>query len=554
MIGSHVIELMRMGSLQTLRYALVVTSLAGLSNVVLIALINIAAEQASLMEPVSSKFKLLFLIGFAIFFLSIRSSLLVANHFLQQRLGELRMRIVNKIRLSKLRSLESLDQSQIYSALAKDGDHLSQNFPMLVSAIQSAISLVFCLLYIAYLSVPAFLVIALITIFALFYFWSSRKSLNQALLTVNQKEQLLFESIGHFLNGYKEIRLNRIKSDALFRRFLEIGEQLEASIVNVGGRWVSMLMFTNAFLYILLGVVVFVLPFFLQGFSDVIYKIAATAIFSVGPFTTITITLPIFSRANAELDDIYNLEKSLDSDSAYEKSNLDIDKPAFENFKKINLSNIVFSYSNKAGEITFASGPFNMQINRGDIIFIRGGNGSGKSTLMKLICGLYPPEKGVIEVDDITISNDCIQEYREIFSCIFTDFHLFDALHGVENLNTDRFSDLVKLMELQGKVSLDGNRFSTLKLSHGQRKRLAMIGSLLVDKQIFIFDEWAADQDANFRKIFYHQILPELKSRNKTVIAVTHDEQYWHLCDELYTLDLGRLRIDPDNSVQIDNS
>lgn len=310
MLGSHVIGLLKTGSSQTLKYAAIVICLAGLSNVVLIALINIAAEQTSLMEPVSTKSRILFLIGFAIFFLSIRSSLFVANHFLQQRLGELRLRIMNKIRLSQLRALESLNQSQIYSALAKEGDYLSQNFPMLVSAIQSVISLIFCLLYIAYLSVPAFLVIASITVFALFYFWSSRQSLNLALLDVNQHEQSLFESIGHFLKGHKEIRLNRVKSNALYQQFLEIGDQLEASIVKVGGQWVSLLMFTNAFLYVLLGIVVFVLPFFLQGFSDVIYKIAATAIFSVGPFTTITITLPILSRANAELDEIYNLEKN----------------------------------------------------------------------------------------------------------------------------------------------------------------------------------------------------------------------------------------------------
>jgi putative ATP-binding cassette transporter len=149
MLGSHVIGLLKTGSSQTLKYAAIVTCLAGLSNVVLIALINIAAEQTSLMEPVSTKSRILFLIGFAIFFLSIRSSLFVANHFLQQRLGELRLRIMNKIRLSQLRALESLNQSQIYSALAKEGDYLSQNFPMLVSAIQSDITLIFCLVYIA---------------------------------------------------------------------------------------------------------------------------------------------------------------------------------------------------------------------------------------------------------------------------------------------------------------------------------------------------------------------------------------------------------------------
>jgi putative ATP-binding cassette transporter len=170
---------------------------------------------------------------------------------------------------------------------------------------------------------------------------------------------------------------------------------------------------------------------------------------------------------------------------------------------------------------------------------------------MKLVSGLYLPEEGIIEVDDIVISDINAQSYREIYSCIFTDFHLFDNLDGIDKVSANRFSELVELMELTGKVNLENNRFSTLKLSHGQRKRLAMIASLLVDKDIYIFDEWAADQDAHFRKVFYHQILPELKSRNKTIIAVTHDEQYWHLCDTLYTLDLGVLSVDPGNPTPI---
>jgi len=159
---------------------------------------------------------------------------------------------------------------------------------------------------------------------------------------------------------------------------------------------------------------------------------------------------------------------------------------------------------------------------------------------------LYSPDQGSLAVDGILVSEQNEQQYREIFTCIFTDFHLFDRLHGVAETDPERLQALIDLMELGGKVRIQDNRFSTLQLSTGQRKRLAMVVSLLEDHEVFIFDEWAADQDAHFREIFYRQILPELKRRNKTIIAVTHDEQYWHLCDRFYSMDLGLMVVEPN--------
>jgi len=554
MNGSPILELLKTGSVRTLKQAIGITCLAGFSNIVLISLINIAAEQTAMSAPVGAKVRILYVIGFAIFFLSIRSSLDIANRFLQQRLGALRLRIVNKIRLSELRTLETLGRGQIFATLAKEGDQLSQNFPMLVSAVQSVVSLAFCLFYIAYLSLPAFLVIGSTTIVGLFIFWFRRRALNIALLDVHHHEDAMFESLGHFTDGFQEIRLNAAKNDALYQRFLQISDKLESVVVNVGGRWVSLLMFSNAFLYVLLGIVVFVLPFFFQGYTDIIYKIAATAIFCVGPFTSIIITFPIFSRANAELDRIFKLEQKLETGTPIVPNDAYPAISAFKDFECIKLNQVCFTYVNAIGESTFSSGPFDMEIKRGEIVFMRGGNGSGKSTLMRLFCGLYVPDEGTIEVDGVKVSDRNRQQYREIFTCIFTDFHLFDRLYGLNDIDPDRARELIEWMELTGKVELQNNRFSTLKLSQGQRKRLAMIVSLLEDNQVFVFDEWAADQDAHFREIFYSEILPDLKRRNKTIVAVTHDEQYWHLCDKLSTLDLGKLTLEPGRPNPVQSS
>ncbi len=100
---------------------------------------------------------------------------------------------------------------------------------------------------------------------------------------------------------------------------------------------------------------------------------------------------------------------------------------------------------------------------------------------------------------------------------------------------------LIERMQLGGKVGFENDRFTTRDLSTGQRKRLAMIVGMLEDREVYIFDEWAADQDAHFREKFYSEILPDFKARGKTVLAVTHDDHYWHLCDRRIVLDLGMI-------------
>jgi len=129
------------------------------------------------------------------------------------------------------------------------------------------------------------------------------------------------------------------------------------------------------------------------------------------------------------------------------------------------------------------------------------------------------------------------------FSAIFIDFHLFDRFYGIQNgIDPKKVNDLLKLMKLDHKVTVQNNQFSTTDLSTGQRKRLAMIIAIMEDKPIYVFDERAADQSPGFRDYFYYQLLPSLKQKGKTVIAVTHDQQYFDIADRILEMDYGCLR------------
>lgn len=534
----HIVRLLTSGAPIAFRHVFLVTCLAGLANAVLLGMVNQAAEQAALSVPQDMESLLLYVLLFVVFFMADRASLREANRLVQHRLEAVRLRVVSKLRRVELRDLENLGHGDVFGIVAQEVNQLSQTLPLLVSAAQSAFLLAFCLLYIATLSLVSFVVVALFTSLALGLFWLRRRQLDQALVQVHAFEADMLESLAHFTKGFQEIRLNADKNDALFSRFTGVVGELQRHVVGVGSRWVMLLQFGNAFLYALVGAVIFVLPMFFEGYTDVIYKITVAAIFCVGPVTAITAAAPLYTRADIGLGHVARLEAQLAGRLAPAPV---VERSRFAGFTRLSCRDLTFSYRDPAGEAVFTSGPFSLDLARGEVVFVTGGNGSGKSTAMKLVCGLYAPDSGTITVDGAAIGPDERQDYRELFSAVFAEFHLFDRLHGLDHADTDEIRRLIARVGLADKVSFADGRFSTTHLSTGQRKRLALVVALLEDRDIYLFDEWAADQDAHFRAFFYDELLPELKARGKAVLAVTHDDRFWSCCDRRLSMDLGRL-------------
>jgi putative ATP-binding cassette transporter len=210
----------------------------------------------------------------------------------------------------------------------------------------------------------------------------------------------------------------------------------------------------------------------------------------------------------------------------------------------LDLSNVRFQYESgqTADRYPFILGPVNMTVTAGEVLFIVGGNGSGKSTLVKLLAGLYSPVEGDIRLGGELISDENRDWYRQHFSVVFSDFYLFDELLGEKRPDADERSNaLLQDLELAHKVSVTNRAFSTVNLSQGQRKRLAMLTAIIEDRPINIFDEWAADQDPHYKEIFYSRLLPRLKSEGKTVIVITHDDRYFDYCDRVIKLEDGKV-------------
>jgi putative ATP-binding cassette transporter len=203
---------------------------------------------------------------------------------------------------------------------------------------------------------------------------------------------------------------------------------------------------------------------------------------------------------------------------------------------------VTHTYRREGGEDSFLLGPVDLTFRPGELVFIAGGNGTGKTTLAKLLVGLYTPECGEVRLNHAPVTDETREGYRQLFSAVFSDYFLFESLLGFDAGGLDeRARAYLAQLQLDSKVKVEGGTLSTVELSQGQRKRLALLTAYLEDRPVYLFDEWAADQDPLFKEIFYLQMLPELKSRGKLVIVITHDDRYYHVADRLVKLDYGRV-------------
>jgi putative ATP-binding cassette transporter len=538
------LNFLRNESPESWKLILAMAALSGISNSALLALINKGAEIGGADNPLnfaSPRLFFMFAIAIVTFIYAKRLSLVLSTQIVETMVKNLRVRVCDKIRRSELATVEKLDRNSIFTTVSQDTNLISQSSLVIVASCQESIMLVFSLLYVAYLSLAAFLITVGGAGLAIYGFYSLAQTVHEELKASGEKEGELFGTLGHILHGFKEVRLNDAKSEDLFRSLSEITDVNRELKTKVGTLFVYLMMFSQIFLYLLLAIVVFVLPLYIPTYGGVIVKTTSTILFLVGPFNLLASTAPTLTRANVALENLYTLERTLDVSLKVPAPSEGRHGPSLADFRTISLDRVMFSYTDEAGLPSFTAGPIDLTVHRGEMIFIVGGNGSGKSTVLKLLTGLYYPSAGRVTVDGRGLDLQGMQPYRELFAAIFTDFHLFDRLYGLDHVPADLVSGLIREMEIEDKVQFEDGRFSTLNLSTGQRKRLALIVSLLEDKEIYVLDEWAADQDQHFRQRFYEGILPNLKRRGKTILAVSHDEQYWKVADRLVKLDLGRV-------------
>jgi putative ATP-binding cassette transporter len=527
----------------SVRKLVIMSALGGISNAAILTAINAGAQAADENNRGSLWAAMLFLVSLFVFF---KTQVYVSTTItaeIEAIIHKLRMRLMDLVRRSELLAIEEIGRARIIAAITSDSAILTQASNMLGFSVQAPILILFVAAYVAYLSFAAFVLSVVIVGAAatIFHFKSRRLTAEKA--KAAEQERRLFDRLADFLDGFKEVRLNRPRSAELFDDAVAVSRSAANIKIRSQSETFKQIASAQGYMYILLGAVVFVAPQFSETLGGTsITKITTALLYIIGACFGLVQSIPVLMNANAAADRMVQLEAALRATVSPDVGEV----VAPTHFETIEMRDIVFRYVDKFSDAAFHIGPIDFSLRSGELVFITGGNGSGKSTLLRVLAGLYQPDSGTITLDGVKINNMTRDMYRELFSAIFYDYHLFRRLYGIPEPDPGEVASLLAKFRLEDKTGLSNGEFRTLDLSGGQRRRLALIVSLLEKRPILLLDEWTAEQDPEYRRKFYAELLPEMMRAGKTVVVITHDDRY---LDEL-RLPARRIRMDEGRIVE----
>ncbi|MBD2072294.1 cyclic peptide export ABC transporter [Leptolyngbya sp. FACHB-671] len=507
-------------------------------NAKLIWLINQAVGQAAV------SYSLLYFLGLvtATLLTSTFSQFMLIS-LSQNAIYQLRLRLSENILAAPLQHLEMLGSNRLLATLTDDVRVLSHTVSVIPNVCTDLATIVGCLTYLVWLSSDVFIVIFAITAIAVWCTHSTLGKAQQLFAIAREEEDHLFKHFQAIATGTKELKLHRSRREEF------LTEELQGSAATMRQKNIAaMRIFALAdglgqfSLFAILGFTLFILPRFVETSPAMLASYALTTTYLAIPIQNLLHRLPDFLRGNVALRKIERMKLALAQEAELDIPETHRITPQnVSQHCQIELEQVTYTYHPDGDEHGFTLGPVSLSLQPGQVTYLVGGNGSGKSTLAKLITGLYPAMTGKVSIDGVAIADHNREWYRQHFSAIFSDFHLFERCLGCDRPNLDHEAKhYLKQLQLDHKVSVRNGVFSTIHLSQGQRKRLALLTAYLEDRPIYLFDEWASDQDPLFRELFYREILVRLKEQGKTILVITHDDRYFHLADQIIKLEYGQ--------------
>ena len=514
------------------------SALVGLSGALIIAVLNQAAGH--IIENESSIFEFfafVFCLAFYLYFYQVNNRESVKST--QGLIYRFRLNIIQLVLKSDLSIFKVISKNEIQMRVNRDTQMVSQAIVTIVTIGQSSAIVFFALIYLATLSWIASILMLGFLLVSLSVFLQVEKKATAELKASYAEDSKTFEFVAEFLSGFQEIKMSSKRAkgfiDDLVSSARKSRESREESLITLGKTF----SFLQIILYIAVGMLIFVVPVLSDSFSDVVLKVTTTSLFMVGSFQSVFTSLPMIVQAEASAKQLLSLKDTLEQ--THNQNNSKDAEDHYVNAKHLILHGVTYQHQSLEEKRHFDLGPITTTFEAGKVYFIRGQNGSGKTTLIRVLLGLYAPTKGFITVDDQLVNQPSSSAYRDLFAVVFSDFFLFKKLYGISQESLVEGQSLIEMFQLEDKVRILNGQFDTIHLSTGQRKRLGLLEALLEDKQFVILDEWAADQDPEFRKYFYQVLIPYIKGLGKTLIAISHDDRYFDVADEIITIDQGKL-------------
>jgi len=551
---------------RTFVFAMLSGVCAGLSMVSLLALTNRALHKPELITtPIIVSYFLL--IGVVVVARVISTVLL--SRLSQDSIAHMRMRLSRQILAAPLVNLERYGPHKLLASLSSDITSISTGITRLPFLLMNVVVLMGCLLYLLLMSWWLFFIVCgLIAVGMLAYRWPQRKAL-QFLKQARDHDDHLYKGFRAVCEGTKELKMNQPRRTAFFAGDFYDSIKAYGDAMVEGRKYYS---FAGSFgillLFIVIGVLVFIAPNWIDIKPATLVAYVLVLLFMKGPLEGLMTVMPELAKTAVSLRKIQSLGLQLSENLQLNEkrdpstnAEVLVEEVKEKNTEQKNVERLNYQHSLKLENVThsyyreleanhFQLGPINLEFKPGELVFLIGGNGSGKTTLAKMLLGLYTPESGQITIDGNKLIPTGYEAYRQLFSAVFVDFFLFEELTSTRGGDVDKKANYyLEKLQLNHKVTVTNGKLSTTQLSQGQKKRLTLISAYLDDRPFYVFDEWAADQDPEFKSVFYREILTDLKQQGKTVLVISHDEQYFDIADRHIKMDFGQLVGETDAKV-----
>jgi putative ATP-binding cassette transporter len=471
---------------------------------------------------------------------------------------DLRIDLINKIFSTRYQMFEKVQDGRIFTTLNGDTGVLANSAGFIIEFITSVITAISAFIYMTTISVTSTLVVLGAFAFLILYYREVSKKSRVFMEEARDVANVYMGLLNSLIAGFKELSIHRRKKYEFREDLVDSTRENCDKSIMASIKFLNANLIGNSIFTIILGVLSIVISRLVKGIDLVtLISFVIVILFLLGPIRVVLTTIPRLTGVKVSWDRIKGFVKDLDvageGDPVKEFiKNLDrVKKEDIINFEEIQdlpqvvenfkVEGLYYEYEPTDEEPyeVFSLGPIDFEVNRGEILFVIGGNGSGKTTLAKLITGLYNPHKGIVKVNGNPIDSNKLGEF---FSTIYSDYHLFRKLYNVDSdKKKGEIREYLKLLLLEKKVDIKKGQYTTLDLSGGQRKRLALFQCYLENRPIYLFDELAANQDPEFRKFFYRELLEDMKKQGKIVIAITHDDHYFDVADKVIKLDMGKI-------------
>lgn len=461
-------------------------------------------------------------------------------HVTQASVRDIRVDLGRKLLATPLDVLNRLGKAELLAVLTRDVDALIAAMTTIPLVMTHAFALAGCLAYMAWLAWKLFLLFTLVLCAGLFAYARLKRTPLRQMPALRAQMGVLYGRFRDLTEGSRELQLNEARGALFIERVLAPdAERFRALYVKAYARLALVTNLGDVLFYLAIGGLLYLVPGWFDYGEHVYTAFAMILLYLIGPVSTSINALPLIAQGALAYRQIRRLDAGLATVPAAADG---ADPFPCAQAATLELDGVFHHYPGTQADDRFLLGPLDLRVRPGEILFIVGGNGSGKTTLALLLLGLYQPERGTIRLNGVAACAANIGHYRARFSAVFADFHLFQhLLLDLDDAALARAAAYLDRLGIGHKVAIVDGCFSTIDLSAGQRRRLALVAAYLEDRAVYLFDEWAADQDPAFKRVFYQELLPDLRARGKTVIVISHDDAYFADADRVILLQDGKL-------------